>query len=196
MPNLRATTAAAGLAALLILPSACIRIETGQTSEEAVASSEVRARQTRSQWANRFNSATPRQMADMLVEHARDVTDRYLNYGADVVSRWSEGSTGRGQEITATEMREFVTAWIEVEKPLLIAWEDNLEYGLERIVESGFYDETSRDMFQNLVDRYYDVYSAVFFPSSTVEDYESGLYRTRNERDRAIEALERELAKY
>jgi len=174
----------------------CISIETGQTPEEAVASSEARAGHIRSQWANRLNSATPREMADMLLDHVRDVTDRYLAYGADVASRWREGSSGRGQDISASEMREFVAAWIEAEKPLLTAWEENLEYGLERIVESGFYDETSRNLFQRLVDSYYDVYSVVFFPSSTAVDYESKLYRVKFERDRAIEDLENEVAKY
>lgn len=196
MPYCRATTIATGLAILLALLAGCIRIETGQTLEEAVASSEVRAGQIRSQWANRLNAATPREMADMLLDHARDVTDRYLAYGADVASRWREGSVERGKDISASEMREFVAAWIEVEKPLLTAWEENLEYGLERIVESGFYDETSRNLFQHLVDRYYDVYSMVFFPSSTAEDYEAKLYQVRFERDRAIEDLENEIAKY
>ncbi|MEA3297297.1 MAG: hypothetical protein U9R56_05480 [candidate division Zixibacteria bacterium] len=181
---------------ILLTGAGCIRIETGQTSEEATASSEERAKYIRSTWANRFLDASPPDMLKMMTDHVRTVADSYIEYGYDVADQWREGEAGRGEEISASEMQEVVSGWVKIEQPILLAWEDNLEHGRVRIEESGYYDEDAMGLINKLVDYYYEVYSIVFYPSGKVNEYEQELDWLKIRMERVIEELDTALSRY
>ncbi|MCK4572985.1 MAG: hypothetical protein KAU36_01380 [candidate division Zixibacteria bacterium] len=165
--------------ALLISPAGCVKIETGQTVEEAQQSSEQRAGRLRATWANKLSGATPTELAIYLTDHFDQTTDMFFRYGERMTQQWEAGSEGRGTEIKAAEMRQVIDAWIAGEKPLLKAYEDNLEYGFARIKETGHYDEAMLRQLGALVEKYYEIYSAVFYPVGNLEDYAHKLEQTK-----------------
>lgn len=180
----------------LLFSCSSIKIETGQTREEAVESAETQAKQIRADWANRFERATPPDMARLLRRHIDSITARYIAYGFEVAAQWREGNAGRGEEVPDTEMREVVAVWTQTQEPILTAHEDNLEYGLERINETGYFDQKTLDLLQQLADHYYKVYSAVFYPSGTVEGYEATLDKMKHETESLGAQLKVELDRY
>ena len=172
----------------------CVKIETGQTVDEAVESAEQRASRARATWANKFRSASPVQMTQYVAEHFDQTTDMFFRFGRRMIDQWRQGSEGRGVEVKASVMREMIDAWTTAEKPLLVAFEDNLEYGVDQIRQSGFFDERLLRQMGDLVDVYYDVYSAVMYPVGSIEDYDYLLDKKQREAKQASrqfrEALE------
>jgi len=180
----------------LLFSCSAIKIETGQTQEEAVQSAEARAKQIRSDWAIRFQQATPLEMAQLLSRHVDSVSALYVAYGFEVAAQWREGNTGRGEIVPDREMREVVAIWIERQQPILAAYEDNLEYGLEQIKETGYFGRDLLDLLSEFADQYYKVYSAVFYPSGSVEEYEETLNRVKHETESLSIRLNTELDRY
>ena len=165
-------------ASLLLIAGLClagcgVNIETGPpTAEEKTRSSEVRGKGVRSNWVNRFESAAPFEKGMMFKTFVDSVSSRYIEYGHSVSDQWRQGNEGRGQEVPDTEMREMVARWTETEKPLLQSYEDVVEFAIERVRKTGQFDRGTKDLLQKMVDNYYTVYSAVFFPIGSVADYE------------------------
>jgi hypothetical protein len=180
----------------LLFSCSSIKIETGRTPEEAVESAEVRAKQIRSDWANRFQQATPLEMARLVSHHVDSVSSWYVAFGFEVVKQWHEGNTGRGENVPDREMREVVAVWTEKQQPILAAYEDNLEYGLEQIKETGYFGQDFFDLLSEFADQYYKVYSAVFYPSGSVEEYEETLNRVKYETESLSIRLKTELDRY
>jgi hypothetical protein len=54
---------------------------------------------------------------------------------------------------------------------MILAWEDNMEYGWEWVRDSSSFDQYTTDLFSQMVDHYYEIYSIVFFPQADVESY-------------------------
>ena len=102
---------------------------------------------------------------------------------------WRTGNDVRGQLIPDTEIRQLIDRSNESQRPLMKAYEDVLEYSLEQIKQSKFFRTSTEDLIQSHIDRFYDVNSAVFYPSGTVDDYE---YRL-DEAKKASESASREL---
>lgn len=184
------------MAAALLVGCSAIKIETGQTQQEAVATSESQARRIRSEWADRLLSASPPEMVQLLVRHVDSVSARYVIYGFHVVDEWQQGNSGRGENVPDDEMRQVVDAWTKNQQPILTAWEDNLEYALQLIKESGFFDTGFLQMLQKLADQYYRVYSTVFYPAGDVERYETALHETQREIETLSDAVKDESARY
>jgi len=180
----------------LLFSCSAIKIETGQTQEEAVQSAEARAKQIGSDWANRFHQATPLEMARLLSGQVDSVSARYVAFGFEVAAQWHEGNTGRGEKVPDREMREVVAVWTERQQPILVAYEDNLEYGLEQIKETGHFGQDLRDLLTKFTDQYYKVYSAVFYPSGSGEEYEETLNRIKHETESLSIRLKTELDRY
>ena len=176
--------------------SACMQIETGQTSEEATSVSADRGHAIRAEWANRLAAASPVQMVDLEVELYGQVVESYLRYGRAVVDDWHEGNEGRGVEIPAEEMIDVVAASTATERPILDAWEENLEYGRARIVETAHFDDDLITTLDDLLAVYYEVYSAAMFPAGNVVDYESRLREMSLESDRVTELMADEIRRY
>lgn len=161
------------LVAGLFLAGCGVNIETGpSTSEERSRTSEVRGKGVRSDWVNRFELATLSSKGMMFKTFVDSISSRYIEYGYSVSDQWRQGNEGRGQEISDTEMREMVARWTETEKPLIQSYDDVVEYAIERIRETGQFDRGTEDILQEMVDNYYEVYNAVFFPNGNVAEYE------------------------
>jgi hypothetical protein len=184
------------VAGTLLFSCSTIKIETGQTQEEAIQSAKAQARQIRSDWANQFQQAAPLEMAQLLSRHIDSVSTWYVAYGFEVATQWREGNTGRGENVPDREMREVVAVWTEKQQPILAAYEDNLEYGLEQIKETGYFGQDFFDLLSEFADQYYKVYSAVFYPSGSVEEYEETLNRVKYETESLSIRLKTELDRY
>lgn len=183
------------LMALLLL-AGCVKIETGQTLEEATESNELRARQVRSQWANQLNAATPLETADLLKQHMDSVSAMYLRYGFKVTDEWRKGNEGRGKVIDAAEMRQVVDAWVAGQKPILDAYEHNMEFGLDKLRLSKFFAPETLALFDKFGEEFYEVRSVVFYPNRDVETYENKLLESQKQIETLSLELGSELAKY
>ncbi|MEW5994393.1 MAG: hypothetical protein AB1744_08350 [Candidatus Zixiibacteriota bacterium] len=195
---LRTLESVAGAAVLCLFLTTCsaIRIETGQTEEEAIESAEDQAGHIRAQFADQIGRGTPVDQAGLLIRHIDTTAARYILFGHEVAREWREGNQGRGREVPDAEMREVVAAWTRRQGPILTAWEDNLEFGLRTVRESRHFAPDFLELLDELADQYYKVYSAVLYPSGSVEDYELAVEQARQ----VIELLSRrcrlELEKY
>lgn len=178
-----------GVIVSVTIITGCVKIETGQTLEEATESNELRAKHIRSEWAVQLNNATPLQTAELVQMQVDSVAAMYLRYGFKIVDEWRKGNEGRGQLIEATEMRQVVDAWVASQRPILDAYEDNLEFGLGKIREYRFFDQKTLALFEKMGEQLYAVRSVVFYPNRDVEFYESRL----TESQKASESLSREL---
>jgi len=174
----------------------CVNIETGQTPEEARESSESKASSIRSEWATRFESAQPLERARLLAGFLDDISSRYIDYGYRVVDSWREAQEGKGGEIPANEMRRMVGKWTEKEKPVLRANEDNIEYGLQRFKDTGFFTQSSLDLMSQIVSQYYEIYNVVFLPGGTVDDYEDSLGQNQRQMESLLTDFKNELENY
>ena len=161
----------------------CIKIETGATVEEATESNEVRAKQIRSQWAERLYRVNgDRERAIILKEHIDSVSAVYIRYGLSVAEEWRKGNMGRGQVIEASEMRLVVDAWVKTQRPILMAYEDNMEYGIRLVKDSKSSEPLplqAYSLLDSMANQYYNTYSAVFYPNNNVEIYEEELLKAR-----------------
>jgi len=148
-------------ASLLLIAGLCltgcgVNIETGPpTADERSRTSEVRGKGVRSDWVNRFELATLSSKGMMFKTFVDSVSSRYIEYGYSVSDQWRQGNEGRGQEVSDTEMREMVARWTETEKPLIESYDDVVEYAIERIRETGQFDQGTEDILQKMVDNYY-----------------------------------------
>jgi hypothetical protein len=165
----------------------CVKIETGRTPEEARESADVRAKTIRGEWASRLMDKTPPQIADLVAGLISSVTRQYLDYGGKVAEQWREATAGRGQEVSAEEMRRVVSAWTKSEQPILTANEDNIEYGVQRLRETGHLNSDGVDLLDRIVAEYYNTYTAVFLPAGKVDDYETRMTEQRRKNERATE---------
>ncbi len=187
--NLPATV----VAGTLLFSCSAIKIETGQTRQEALQSAEVRAKQIRSDWAIRFQQATPLEMVRLLAQHVDSISAWYVAFGFEVAAQWREGNAGRGQNVPDREMREVVAVWTGEQQPIMTAYEDNLEYGLEQIKNTRHFNRYLLDLLTEFADQYYKVYSAVFYPAGSVEEYEETLNGIRHETESLSIRLKTEL---
>jgi hypothetical protein len=192
-----ATIAVVQIILALCLACGGIKFETGQTDEDAIASSEARARQIRAAWARQLQEADPVQIARMVKGHVDSVAARYVEYGHEVVANeWRQGNRGRGRPVPDYEMQEVVAAWVSHQQPIIVAYEDNLEFALQRTKETGFFGEDVLTLIRNLADRYYEVYSVVFYPAGTVVQYEERLQQVEQELVGASNRLDAELKRF
>lgn len=162
----------------------CVKIETGATVEEATESNEVRAKQIRSQWADRLSRVnSDKERAIILKEHIDSVSAVYIRYGLNVADEWRKGNEGRGKVIEASEMRQVVDAWVKTQRPILMAYEDNMEYGIRLVRDSKSSEalpEKVYSLLDSMADQYYHTYSVVFYPNDKVEVYNDELLKAQD----------------
>jgi len=184
----------------LLLPfifSACVNIETGpESKEQRTETSELRARDFRVDWVNRFNPAPPVEQALLLKDLLDSVSVKYLRYGRRIADEWYQGNTGRGQPVPDTEMRQVVAAWNESEEPLLDAYEETVEYSIGKIKEAAFFDGDVIKLLRENIELFYEIRSGVFYPTGVVKDYEYRLDELNSRRTNLSENLDYELSRY
>ena len=183
--------------AVLFIGLACVKIETGpETGEQSRETSELRARDFRVNWANRFSASSPFKKAVLLKDLIDSVSVQYIRYGYRVVDEWQQGNTGRGTVIADSEMREVVTRWNEDEQPVIEAYEEVMEYSLNEIKRTNHFDSGVIQLLEQNIEHFYKINSGVFLPSGTVDDYEFRLEELRVEQEDLSSRLAEKLVKY
>lgn len=173
-----------------------VKIETGQTREEAVESSRERSSLVRSQWAQQVNAADPVGKVELLIGHVEATMERYFGFADEIKYQWQQAEDGRGQQVSSDEMRKMIEAWSVTQRPVLDANDDNLEYARRQALASNYFGPEFKERLDGLCDRYYDAYSSIFYPSGTLAAYSDGLLRAERELDRQIELTQDALASY
>ncbi|HQL23884.1 MAG TPA: hypothetical protein PKY95_05645 [candidate division Zixibacteria bacterium] len=188
---------AAILTVLAVTAAGCgaVRIETGATPEEETARSESQASALRRTWAQTFDQADRLRRADLLKTHLDSTSARLILVGRQFAGEWRDGNRGRGQVIPAEEFRRVIDNSIAKDRPILQAWEDNLEYGWEWVRDSSRFDSGRIGLFEEFVRHYYDVYSAVFLPQADAETYVAEIDRMEAATRKLSEELARELSR-
>jgi hypothetical protein len=173
-----------------------VKIETGQTKEEATESYRQRASTMRSEWAHQVDAAAPVARAELLVSLVQKVAEQYFAFGDEVRYRWQEAEDGRGEEVSAAEMRKMIQLWSETQKPVLKANDDNLEYTRRQIRATNFFDPDFEKQVDGLCDKYYEVYSTIFFPTNDLRQYTDDLSQARLELDNEVDETQDALKPY
>ena len=161
-----------------------VKIRTGPTVETATESAEVQARQIRSEFHAGLQGAEPREMIQILKVYVDSVSAIYVRYGRTIADEWRKGNDARGEAIPASEMLQTVERWTTTQKPILDAYEDNIEFALQVIERSRAFDQSILRQTQEFADQLYRVRSAVFYPNGAVTDYEDALYEVSAETER------------
>ncbi|HWR83875.1 MAG TPA: hypothetical protein VN285_11290 [Candidatus Deferrimicrobium sp.] len=182
--------------ALLFAGCSAVRIETGPSSHDPLASAEQQAKQIRARWANDLLHATPQQMAALLISHADSSSSRLLAFGADMARQWRDGNAAGDHSIPAAEIQEAAAKSTESQRPIIEAWSDNLKFGLDRIERTRFFPQEFIDRLSGFVGEYNRVYNAVFFPTADVATYENQLLIVRRDIEAASAVIRRELERY
>lgn len=175
----------------------CVSVQTSSGgAEQRTQSSQQTASALRSDWGRRLQDASPKEAAMLLAAQIDAVTARYVAYSRSVADKWREGNDGRGTPIPDSEMRHFVNGWISTEKPILDANDDMVEYAYSRIKESRGLDQATEDIIRRSISAYYDLYSAVFIPNGSVEDYEYAVAKKRSLVEDRLRELDQDLTRY
>jgi hypothetical protein len=85
---------------------------------------------------------------------------------------------------------------MKIDMPVIKANEEVLEYGVEEILRSTYFDLEIEKLLKQHRDLYYDVYSAVFYPSGTVDDYEYRMDEAETALMENSDRLEYEMSRY
>ncbi len=180
------------IVAVVLAAAGCsaIKIETGRTAEEQTAASSTQASELRRAWARNFDSAAELTKAALLKQHIDSSAARLVYIGRQFAREWDNGNRGRAQVIPAADFQQVIENSVAKDRPILQAWEDNLEYGWDWVRDSSRFDSRVIGLFGEMVDQYYDVYNVVFYPKADVETYVADLDRSQD----ATESLSRELA--
>jgi hypothetical protein len=161
---------------LMTLACSSIKIKTGPpTDTELIQESEDRGSRMRVEWSDRLQKAAPVQQVSIVRGFLDSTTTRFIRFGNQVVEMWRTESDRRGAQLSADEVRQVVERSSQFDLPLLEAYEDILEFGVDIVVDGKFFDPPVTDKLIGYRDLYYDVYNAVFFPSGGLEDYERKL---------------------
>lgn len=177
--------------------SGCVKIETGpETAEQRTETSELRARDFKVNWVNRFGRVSQVQKADLLKTLIDSVSIKYFDYARQVADQWRQGNTGRGTVVPDSEMRDMVSRWNESEVPLLDAYEDVVEYSIRDLDDSAFYNESALKQFRDKIELFYEIRNKVFYPSGTVEEYELKIDYLKSQLKEQSYNLERELTRF
>lgn len=186
---------AAVFMAILTVGCANIKIESGGT-EDRTENNRDRASDIRAEFAEQLNSTTPVGQVNYLADYAEFVGGNTVDYGETMVRQWKEGEDGRSEVITGEEMRGLIDRSIASERPILKAWEDNIEYAYRVIQTDGFFTSDMIELLKQLLDAYYELNSAVMFPMGTVDDYEYNIDDRRRDFEMIVSELRRKAGQY
>jgi hypothetical protein len=179
--------------------SACssIHIKTGPpTDEETMQQSEEQGRRFRVTWTDRLQKAGPVDRTEMMRGLLDTTTSRYLGFGHQIADWWRDENDRRGAEIPVEQVRPVVERSSQFDLPLLDAYEDVLEYGVQSVVEEKFFDDTAEQALIQYRDYYLEVYSAVFFPNGSLEEFRLRLQTLEAERDGLTRELSGQIDRY
>jgi hypothetical protein len=182
---------------ILTLACSSIHIKTGPpTDADIIRDSEDRGSRMKAEWADKLQTATPVQQVSIVRGFLDSTTTRFFRFGNQVAEMWRNESDRRGAQLSADEVRQVVERSNQFDLPLLEAYEDVLEFGVDLVVDSRFFDSPLTDKLINYRNLYYDVYSAVFYPNGGLEDYERQLSDLEAGTRQTSQFLAEELRRY
>jgi uncharacterized protein YceK len=174
-----------------------IKIHTGPpTDEESIAYSTERGSKIRSEWTDRLRGISVPQQAVLLKTFMDSTSASYMRYGFQIANKWRDESDRRGSEIPVADIRQMIENSTRTDLPLFEAYEDVLEYGLDGIRESRFFERRTEEMLLRYRDHYLDVYSAVFYPNGDREEFEDRLRTLQRQSENLSLDLEEVLRRY
>jgi len=174
----------------------CVKVQTGHSAEERKESSTTRAAAIQAEFAARLREADPVGKVELLSSEVRFVAGRYQEFGRQFADEWQEAEEGRGVAVEAEEMRRMIDLWIDADKPILKAWDDNLETALEEIKRSQVFDQRLISTATQLLNVVYRLTSSVIYPGNTLSEYRARQADAAAEVDLEGDELERELYRY
>jgi hypothetical protein len=174
-----------------------INIKTGPpTDTELTRQSEDRGREFRVMWSERLQQASPVQQALMMRTMLDSTTAQFIRFGYQVLDMWKVESDRRGVQLTPDEVRTAIEQANQFDLPVLEAYEDVVEFGIDLITTSEFFDSPARDRLTEYRNLYYEVYNSVFYPRGGLQDYERELQAQEAEIAGVSAALGEELDRY
>lgn len=185
------------LAASLMAGCNSVKVQTGPATEEVrTERSNSTASGLRANFARNLEQAAQADKGLILRNFMDSASHRILGFGQQVAGEWHSGNRGRGEEISADEMRTVIDNTIRTERPVLDSYEDIIDYGISHLEEQRSYDDRVVEQFRQLRRRYEGIYSSVFFPNGTVADYEDTLTDQQLQLDSELRELDQTLATF
>jgi hypothetical protein len=181
---------------LLFLTAGCssVHIQTGpQTDVELTQQADDSGKRFRAQWSDRLQSVPPLQQAEMLRTFIDSTVARYLKLGGQINDSWREESRKRGTQVPVEEIRAMVERSTRLDFPIIDAYEDVLEFGVDLIKEEQAINSGALEKLVEYRDFYLEVYSAVFYPNGTREEFENQLQLMSSQAEETSRELETEL---
>ena len=186
-----------GLVFLLTMGCSSVRIQTGPpTEKQATAASEDRGQGMRSKWADQLGRARPMEKMWMVRQLIDSTGALLLRIGRQISQQWSEGEVGRGQEIPPDEMRGVIEASFRTDQPLLDAYDEMVDYGVDEVRLTRHFDETTIGYLTELRDHYDRIHGEVLYPSLGRVAYEDNLLDLGYEAERLSAQLKQDLERY
>lgn len=182
---------------LLLLTGCGVTIQTGPEDEqrqEEVA--DYRAKEIRSEWADRIRAASPVQKAEIFKNLVDSVSAGYLRYGRGLADDWDAANDHRGTPVPGSEMRDLIQRSNETQAAVFAAYEDVLEHALGEIRETFTFDQQTLDLLDRYAEQFYKVNSIVFYPPETAEDYRSQIDNLQAATERMSDELASNLRRY
>ncbi|MCP4684688.1 MAG: hypothetical protein GY867_04490 [bacterium] len=188
-----------GFVLCLALLAGCssVRIQTGPASErEAAQSSEERGQGLRSQWADQLGRAKPLDKMWMVRQYIDSTGALLLRIGRQISDQWRQGEVGRGVEIPPDEMRRVIENSVSSDQPLLNAYDDMVDYGINEVRFTNFFDEETLGYLLECRDHYDRTHSEVLYPSTNRLRYNDNLESLRLEAERLSAHLISDILRY
>ena len=174
-----------------------VRIQTGPPTEtQATRTSEERGQGLRSQWADQLSRAKPLDKMWMVRQNIDSTGALLIRIGEQISDQWSQGEIGRGQEISPDEMRGVIEASVRTDQPLLDAYDDMVDHGVNEVRYTNFFDEETVQYLLELRDHYDKTHGEVLYPSISRVDYEENLRTLQSEAERLSAQLKNDLLRY
>lgn len=182
---------------VLALLGCGVTIQTGgEDTQRLTEVSEVRAKEIRTEYAQRLRAASPVQKAAIIKTLVDSVSAAYFQYGERMADDWQRGNQERGAEIPAGDIRTLIERSNESQRPVFGAYEDVLDLGMEEIAREGQLDQRTVQRLDEYRNQFYKNYSAVFYPSGDLQRYRAGILDAQNETERMSRELFDELKRY
>ena len=182
-----------------MVAAACssVNIQTGPpTEEESAHRSSVQARDLKSEWHRRLDAAGAMDKIRLVQMFIDTTANRYIRYGRNVTTMWEKENDRLGRDIPAAEIMQAVESSTAVDRPMIDAQEDVMEYGVEEVLRTDYFDDETEGLLNQMRQLYLEAYSAAFLPSVGVTEYRYRLDDVESELADISDLLSRDISRY
>ena len=185
------------LTCLLALAASCVKVEmVPETEEQKTDASEVRGKDYRVSWIERFNRSPVRQQGEMIRYTIDSVSAIYFDYAYRVAQDWRLSEEQSGRVVRAEEMKDLVQESNRSMEPQFEAFKDAVAYGLESLSRSSDMDGNSVALLEQDVSLFSEIREAVFAPTGSPENYEKRMDRLKLNLQGLSQSILDDLQKY